>query len=405
MTATQPLAAVDSGPAFDRSSIGGALRGHRNSLGIIRLFLAAAVIVDHAFPLGGYAPTDPVHQLTDGQATLGSLAVAGFFGISGYLVAKSGMSADVMQFLWRRFLRLFPAFWALLVVSALVIGPLFWVLNGGHLGDYFSTDPQGPINYLRNWKLTLNTYGIYDIFTTTTPYGQQVGYSVFNGSLWTLSYEWFCYMLIAVMVVAGVLLRAKVLVPVLAGIFLVLQVVMIVSPGALGAVIPFFADPLLIPLAYTFLSGAAIAVYAKRIPFHAGLGILAFLVVAYTLWKGGFVIFGPPAIAYFFLWLAAVLPKPFQVIGSRNDYSYGIYIYGFLVQQMLSFFHINEWGYILYTALSLVISFALAWLSWHGVEKWAMRLKDWGPGRGLRHWYQWGRKRIHPQERTADTAV
>lgn len=110
MTSGQPLAVVDSGPVHDRSTIAGALRCHRNSLGLIRLVLAGLVIVDHSFPLGGFAPDDPVRTLTDGQASLGSLSVAGFFGISGYLVAKSGMSTDVLQFLWRRALRLFPAF-------------------------------------------------------------------------------------------------------------------------------------------------------------------------------------------------------------------------------------------------------------------------------------------------------
>ena len=58
-----------------------------------------------------------------GQASLGSLAVGGFFAISGYLIAKSGMSSDVVQFMWRRILRIFPAYWLVLLVTAFLIGP------------------------------------------------------------------------------------------------------------------------------------------------------------------------------------------------------------------------------------------------------------------------------------------
>lgn len=248
-------------------------------------------------------------------------------------------------------------------MSALVVGPIFWILQGGQLGDYFTTAANGPLGYLRNAKLTQSSFGIYDIFTNTTPYGRQVGYSVLNGSLWTLPYEWFCYLIVGVLVVSGVLVRARVLVPLLAAVFLILQTVLIVSPAAEGAVIPFFGDPLLVPLAYTFLSGAAIAVYSKRIPAHAGLGVLAFLLVGYTLWKGGFAVLGPPAIAYFFLWLAAALPARFHIVGARNDYSYGVYIYGFLVQQMLAFFGVNRWGYVAYTAVSVALTVCLAWVT------------------------------------------
>ncbi|PWG11974.1 hypothetical protein DF268_18615 [Streptomyces sp. V2] len=35
-------------------------------------------------------------------------------------------------------------------------------------------------------------------------------------------------------------------------------------------------------------------------------------------------------LAYALVWLAIRLPAPFRRIGARNDYSYGIYIYGFL---------------------------------------------------------------------------
>jgi peptidoglycan/LPS O-acetylase OafA/YrhL len=369
-------------------SINEALGGHRNALGLLRLVLAALVIFDHAFPLGGYG-ADPVRALTHGQATLGSIAVGGFFAISGYLIAKSGMSADVLQYIWRRFLRIFPAYWAILILTAGVIAPVFWMLEGNGIGDYFRRVAGGPLTYLlANWTLTIGTYGIYDIFADTTPYGREVGSSVFNGSLWTLGYEWACYLLIGLLVATGVLLRARLVVPIITGLLVIAQVLNFADPSIVGGIIPLLADGYKINLTMTFMFGACIAVYAKSIPYADGLGILSAIVFLVTLRAGGFDLLGIAAGSYLVLYLAARLPTWTHRVGARNDYSYGVYIYGFLVQQMLAFFGVHEWGYVPYVLIALVVTGGFAWLSWHGIEKHALALKSWGPGRGLRHWWE-----------------
>ena len=129
--AKPPAASVGPQPLL---MLGDALRGHNNSLGFIRLVLASLVIVDHAFPLGGFG-VEPVAGWTIGQTSLGGIAVAGFFAISGYLITKSGLAADILQFLWRRFLRIFPAYWAVLLVTALVIAPIVWWADGHNLAQ------------------------------------------------------------------------------------------------------------------------------------------------------------------------------------------------------------------------------------------------------------------------------
>jgi len=366
--------------------LGDELKGHSNSLGFIRLVLASVVIFDHAFPLGGFGH-DPFWELTRGQASLGTLAVAGFFAISGYLIAKSGMSGDVIQFMWRRTLRIFPAYWLVLGVTAFVVAPIVWTTAGSSLADYFQIAPNGPFYYITsNWTLNIGTYGIYDIFAETTPYGQEVNYSVFNGSLWTLIYEWNCYLLIAVLVAFGVMSRARIVVPVLAGLFLILQVVAITNPGGLGVIAPYLADTNRITLTFTFLIGAALAVYSKRIPYHDALGVLAGLTMVVTLRYGGFLTLGLIAGTYFVMYLAVRLPPMFRRVGAKNDYSYGVYIYGFLVQQVTAYLGWYEWGYLPWTLVVLVITFACAWLSWHVLEKRALALKDWGPGHGWQYW-------------------
>lgn len=368
-------------------SIGEALAGHRNSLGVLRLILATMVIFDHAFPLGGYGP-NPSLGWSRGQESIGGFAVAGFFAISGYLIAKSGMNADVVQFLWRRVLRIFPAFILVLLVGAAIVGPIAWMLGGRPLSSYLTFGPGGPVSYvLSNADLTMRQWGIHDIFIET-PYGQTVGGSVFNGSLWTLSYEFGCYIIIAVLVLFGVLKRARLLVLGITLFYLIMQIVTIVAPGTAGQVLPAFGDGYTLKLGLIFLIGSSIALYSREIVFHDGLALLCFVVVLVTLRNGGWTVVGYPALAYLLLWMAARAPKAFQWIGAKNDYSYGMYVYGFLVQQFTAALGWYELGYIPWVAITIVIAAACAWLSWHGVEKHALALKDWGPGRGIRHWYE-----------------
>lgn len=375
-------------PLSGAMSLGAALNGHRNSLGLLRLVLATMVIFSHAFVLGGWG-NDPTHNFTAGQESIGGFAVAGFFAISGYLIAKSGASSDIVQFMWRRVLRIFPAFWLVLLVGAFIVGPIAWKLQGGGLRAYLSTEPGGPISYfLSNMALTINQWGIYDIFVGTTSYGSVVGYSALNGSLWTLAYEWGCYLIIAFLVLFGVLKRARFLVLIITGFFLVVLLANIIVPGSSGAILPYLADPYRVSLAFVFLLGSCLAMYSKQVPFDDRLGVFAGAVVVVTLTQGGWLVLGYPALAYFLLWAAARLPSWIQWVGSKNDYSYGIYVYGFLVQQFTASLGWNNMGYGLWVLVTILITGACAWLSWHVVEKRALQLKDWGPGRGIRFWYE-----------------
>lgn len=369
-----------------RTSLSEGLGGRNNALGIIRLTLASSVIFSHAFPLGGRGE-DPMLRWSQGRENIGGIAVLGFFAISGYLITKSGANSDIMRYLWHRILRIFPAFWTVLLVGALIVGPAIWMLDGHSLADYAHTGSLSPVAYFTtNWNLTIGGYGIYDIFITTTPYGKLVGSSIFNGSLWTLTYEWTCYLIVGVFVLCGALTRAKLLVPLLTAGFFALMIVHTVNPIRLGELSPYFADQYHITLPLIFLCGACLATYSKRVPLNDWIGASCGVIAIITLFAGGFELLGYPAIAYFVLWLAARLPARLRKVGAENDYSYGIYVYGFLVEQVLAYFGVYKWGYLPYAVLTLLITVACAWASWHVVEKRALALKDRGPGRGIRYW-------------------
>ncbi|MBK5238147.1 MAG: acyltransferase [Actinomycetales bacterium] len=366
-------------------SLGVALAGHNNSLGLLRFVFASLVIFSHAFPLGNF-PNEPLDGFSHDQKSMGSLAVMGFFAISGYLITKSGVSSDILQFMWSRVLRIFPAFWVVLIFTALLVGPIVWLAGGGGLASYFNGHGNGigssPYSYIwGNAALRIDHGSIYDLFSST-PYGDAI-----NGSLWTLILEWQCYLIVGVLIATSALRWSKIVIPVVAGAFLAGVIINRVAPGALFALLPdFLVNVHFINLGFVFFLGSILAVYSKHIRFDARLALASLAIVIATLYFGHFDLIGTPAFCYLVLFLGAWLPKRLHWIGQKNDYSYGIYIYGFVIEQVLAFAHVNELGYFAYSTSSWLISFGLAWLSWHLIEKRFMALKSWGPGRGITYW-------------------
>jgi len=86
-----------------------------------------------------------------------------------------------------------------------------------------------------------------------------------------------------------------------------------------------------------------------------------------------------PVLAYPLLWLGIHLPSPFQKVGARNDYSYGVYIYGWPVQQLLGIWGVQHWGYVAFTLAGIAGALTCAFISWHLVEKRALSMKKLNP--------------------------
>ncbi|MFJ9741805.1 acyltransferase family protein [Streptomyces sp. NPDC101166] len=383
-----PLALRRSLPGWSHGTVAELLAGRDNSLGFLRLALATAVIVSHARTLG-YGGKEYLFAFSGGQATLGNLAVYGFFVLSGLLVARSGLRLSVRRFLWHRALRILPGFWVCLALTAFVLAPsLHWyayrTLDG--LGG-----PDGPFGYLQdNWAVATRRYDISGFMVHERALGI-VHAPAFNGSLWTLRHETLCYLGVAVLAVTGVLGRARrvvVLITFLLGWLVVRQA--IATPFWPGAVAARFFRIMYLPLVggvtpgwisylgFAFCLGMLVELCKERVPVSDPLALAAGAVVLGSLRHGYFYVVGLPAYAYLLLWLAVRLPGGFRRVGARDDYSYGIYIYGFPVQQTLVVLGYARFGMPLYLLLSMSFTLILAVASWHLVERPALRLKDFG---------------------------
>ncbi|MET7400552.1 acyltransferase [Dactylosporangium sp. NPDC005572] len=363
---------------------------HDNGFGALRLFLALAVVFDHAGSLG-FGWEDLGNTLFRGQTNVGTLAVYGFFVISGLLITRSARRTGVVRFAWHRALRILPGLWVCLLVTAFVVAPLVALVERGTLAGFWG-GPKGPVQYVTgNWFTGVRQYGIHDLLADT-PWGRQIGgTSVFDGALWSLIYETTCYAAVALLAVTAVLRRARWLVPALAGVLFGFA-----AADQLRGWIPTgppsdYYSAIVLPLLGTvsvqwllhlgalFMMGATIELYRERVPVSDRLAAACGVALAASLLLGGFFVAGFPALAYLLFWAAMRMPRRLRRIGATDDYSYGIYIYGFVVQQVLATLGVNTWGYAAYTGIGLALTVALAAASWHLVERPAMTLKDLPP--------------------------
>ncbi len=358
--------------------LGRAFTGRSNSFGLLRLCLAFGVLIGHAWVLG-FTRLMPV------PLDVPAVSVAGFFGISGFLVTRSALRSSLPRYLWHRAIRILPGLWACLLFTALLVAPVLWYLRYGTLDGLFRSR-TGVLSYLQaNWWTGMRQFGIGDLLRDDTPYGRMMNAGVFNGSLWSLSYEVLCYFAIAALVLLAVLRRARwVVLGGTAVVFAALCAQLVVHrplAGGFGPVplLGWFSHYWLLHCGFMFLLGAVAELYRDRLPISDGLGVVAVVVFLVAATNGQ--AFSPALVAYEYaiLWLAVRLPARLHRVGRTNDYSYGVYLYAFVVQQVLARFGAVRLGLPGYLALCTLVTVGLAALSWHLVEKWALRLKGWTP--------------------------
>lgn len=334
-------------------SLGGALDARHNSLNALRLLLALLVVVSHAPLAGGYGQPPMI-----GDIELGGWAVSGFFAISGWLITSSRLRLRLGTFVWRRVLRIYPGFWMSLIVVAFGFAPLAVVFGGG---TYRLSDAAGFV--VKN--LTLN-------IVQPSISGSLAGsdyQSHWNLSLWTLRWEFLCYLGVALLLGWAWARRHRWVLPA--------TWILVSAPYAAIALTdgsPSTAIAQASRLGGYFLAGAVAYRYRDKIPASiwlaaasaAGLGIFAALGVVGIL--------GAAPMAYLCLWLGAVLPL--QRVGRDNDVSYGVYIYAFPTQLLLAIVGVADTGAPSYIAVSIVAVLVPAWASWKFVERPALRLKS-----------------------------
>jgi len=338
-------------------TLGALTENRNNNFQLLRLFAATCVVYFHCFAVTNHWTEEPLWRVAH-DWDFGTVGVEIFFVISGFLVTKSWQQrAHLPSFLGARLLRIYPAL-VLAVIVTIILGGISSRLTWSE----FLSNPM-TIDFAwhtaSGWNLRDELPGAF----ATNPYPRAV-----NGSLWTLPVEIRLYVAVALTGLTGLMVSRR---PFLALTMVVLTVaviwpnVLLFAPddAAIGRVVPLFA------------LGAIIWIGRHWIPVSLPLALIALIAVsANPAGLGRGVLFGP-LFSYAVIVIAVHPRLQLPVFNRLGDYSYGIYVYAFPIQQTLVERHPGMTPGELF-ALAMPIVVAIAMSSWHGIEKPALSLKS-----------------------------
>jgi len=330
-----------------------------NSFDTLRLIFAVLVIFSHSFALGrGSDDTEPLFVLTHGQITFGNVSVWAFFVISGFLIAQSWTrSPHPLKFLKRRISRIYPGFIVAALLTALLVIP-------------FATDPatRHPLAIGNFVSQTLRL----QVFDAPPVFVHNAWPNALNGSLWSVPFEFWCYIGILLLGVTGVMRRRWVVVAVFIAAIawhLDLSITGWMPGGKVLGLI--FGFPLFWAIVLPFfLAGTLFHLFGGATLLHKPLMIAALaILVASDFIPNGLIVTLPICGAYLLLGLAYMpLLRPLN-LGRFGDFSYGTYLYAYPIQQLIVKFGggtMSPWKLFL---LAAPLSVGVGALSWFLVER------------------------------------
>lgn len=335
-------------------ALGAAFEARPNALNFLRLSLALEVVLWHAYALLGesWLPA----RLASGFADIG---VDGFFAVSGFLICRAWMRRPhASVFLAARARRILPGLWTCLIVTAFVVVPLAAALGGlkqpSRLGQLHYVVANAGI-WVRQWGIDGGPQGV------PRP-------GAWDGSLWSLGYEAGCYIAIAALGVTR-LLRPRVVMGAALTFWVISASLVHAGITASGALL--WCAP---RCGLMFASGATLFMFRDRIALSSRLLMLAAVtvVIGILVMPPDYRLVAAPGIAYLCVAGSLALGRSSRLVW-RNDLSYGVYVYGFVIQQALLVVGIRlPWP--LFALLSTALVLPVAGLSWFLVEKPVNRL-------------------------------
>ncbi len=357
----------------------------------LRVVLAFSILTYHAYD---------VTRGPDASTGYGWLPVTSllpmFFALSGFLITASGQRLTLPRFLFHRGLRIFPALIVEIVFSAFILGITVTRLP---IGEYLGS--------VQTYRYLLNTTGNIQYVLPGVFIGHPHSGMV-NASLWTIPWELACYGLISISIVTGIIFRKRAMsiaaviaigLPPL--VYVALQFFSVLHPGNHAVTALLASSDYIDSAEYGrgfegyrfamlwlatiltgwefrvvpfFLAGSAVYLLRYSIPYspRSAAAILVALAAASVLVPEGWntpllSIVLCPALVYLTVF-AGLSPLPTLPLLRTGDYSYGIYLYGYPIQQSVYGWGLDggSWQANALIAGGLVSLFAA--FSWHAIE-------------------------------------
>lgn len=354
------------------------ISGRDNNFDLVRLIAALLVMVGHSY--GMQNPTGNIDYIRYilGTDYPGSLAVYIFFTISGMLIYQSFERAkNPINFMAFRVARLWPGLALNTLVIVFIIGPFF--STAATLGEYFSANEFSPLHYL-----AINVFHIGEARLNIENMFMHAGgnKTAVNYPLWSLTVEAQCYCVVMVLGVMGLLSRKKLmpaLMAALTALYLLGTYVNFEYPYSifLYTFNRFKEDYSFYPVPFFFLG---MVFYALKDKITLNWWLASALVVIAAMLHHTVLAVPTFVIALAYLTLTVGASRKLRFLRPKYDYSYGLYIYGFVCQQMVLDLYPSLSSY---KALAVAVLMALAFsaISWHLVEGPCLRLcKRWASG-------------------------
>jgi peptidoglycan/LPS O-acetylase OafA/YrhL len=330
----------------------------------LRISLSLAILFWHSFGISYGSDWTFQSPVVHALRPLIGLMLPVFFALSGFLVMGSAIRIGRLRtFIAFRILRIVPALATEITLSALLLGPIFTAYP---LARYFG-DPRF-IEYFGSLvgRVRFVLPGLF--LDTPTP-------EVVNGALWTVGPEILCYILMSALILTALYRTARGVCGAAIGFALLCIISDIAYPLEPRIVVPVKA------LVLAFLAGAALFQMREAVRWSPWLGLTA---LAMTLSGLGAAQMGGPwqllvypamlPAAYLTAFIGlADLPRPRFL--DHGDYSYGIYIFGFPIQQMITQLLPDYRIWWINFAIALPLTILCAVLSWRFIEKPALGLR------------------------------
>ncbi|UZE51650.1 acyltransferase family protein [Rhodopseudomonas sp. P2A-2r] len=323
---------------------------------LMRLVASFMVLWSHQFALTGFP-----EQAIPWAATWGGFGVLIFFAISGYLNAQSLFrSQSVAVFLTSRAFRIFPAL-VVCVAFCIVLGacvttrewPAYLLPEGGLFAR------NAPLSFL--WRNSTLLFGLdYEL---PGVFDANIYPRAVNGSLWTLPHEVKLYLAMAIIAVCC---RFK---PMVFAVVMIAGVAALMLFGLARPLAPLLDGKYLATFAVIFASGAGLALLERRIGLVPALATMALLLLGFAIGDSGSAGFLVAVVIGCVVLNRVPLPSWLM---PRADISYGVYLYAFPVQQLVSNWSGSFW---IRLGMVVVIVTILAILSARYVEQPALRLR------------------------------
>jgi peptidoglycan/LPS O-acetylase OafA/YrhL len=332
-----------------------------NGFDATRLVLAVLVLFEHAYylPSNSYQ-AEPLFLFSKGQTDFGSLAVNGFFVISGFLITRSClMTNHAPRYAMKRLARIVPGFLLASCLGLFVFGPL----GADDIQTYFSNI---------NWRATLvNMFSLHQSGAGYT-FLHNPTRTMYDGTLWTIRYEFDCYLLVGLLWSLK-LLRREIIVGLVIVLLICygLQSLAVINLPVVNYGVPaiFMSSPNNWPRLFSyFFIGSAFYLCRDMVPKSIWIFAISLISLLAALHWGGAHIAMLSAGVYVLFFLALSGGRSLRVAGRKIDLSYGIYLFGFPVEQLIIAWAGKPIGPEILFLVSVPITCGIAYLSWTLVE-------------------------------------